>query len=170
VATDKQSSKVYFSLGSNIDPQKHIANAVNCFRQDFSDVQLSNLYRCPAVGFQGDAFLNLVLAFQTDKGVAELLSYANKLEQKAGRTRVARGRFDARTLDVDLLLYGDFVGEQAGYGWPSDDVDKVAHVLCPLAEIAGEDLHPVSKQSFSFLWQEFDKSSVELTRLPPVWD
>jgi 2-amino-4-hydroxy-6-hydroxymethyldihydropteridine diphosphokinase len=170
VVNDKHATKVYFSLGSNIDSAEHIADAVNSFLQDFDDVHVSSLYRSPAVGFKGDDFLNLVLAFQTEKEVLQLLSYGNQLEQNAGRTRVSRGLFDSRTLDVDLLIYGDFVGEQAGYKWPSEDVDTVAHVLCPIADIAGDDIHPVSKRRFTSLWKEFDRSSVELIQVPPVWD
>ena len=170
MASDKQSSKVYFSLGSNIDREKHIANAVNSFLQDFEDVQVSNLYRCTAVGFEGDVFLNLALTFPTEHSITELLNYASHLEQKAGRTRVARGRFDSRTLDVDLLIYGDFVGEQAGYTWPCADIDTAAHVLCPVADIAGDDVHPISLRRFTSLWQEFDKSSVDLIQVPPVWE
>ena len=170
MASDKSGKKVYFSLGSNIDREHHIANAVHSFLRDFDDVQLSNLYRCAAVGFAGDDFLNLALTFKTEKSISELLSYADNLEHKAGRDRVARGRFDSRTLDVDLLMVGNFIGQQAGYSWPSGDIDTVAHVLCPMADIAGDEVHPVSKRRFTSLWQDFDKCQMDLIQVPPVWD
>ena len=170
MANVKQSNKVYFSLGSNIDAGQHIARAVNSFLQDFDDVLVSNLYRCSAVGFKGDDFLNLAVAFQTEQNVVELLDYAEHLEQQAGRIRVTRGRFDSRTLDVDLLMYGDFVGQQAGYQWPSEDIDTVAHVLCPVADIAKDDVHPISNRRFTSLWQEFDMGEADMLQIPSIWD
>lgn len=162
-------TKVYWCLGSNIDPQQHIAYAIGKFKESFSNISISNLYRCPAIGFIGDDFLNVVVIVNTDHSLERLQQFGNELEQAAGRVRTVRGSFDSRTLDVDLLMYGDLTGESGGREWPSTDIDKFAHVLQSLADIAAEDKHPISGKSFATLWQEYDQSKAQLTRLDDCW-
>ena len=160
---------VYCCLGSNICPQDNISFAVRRVQQDFDEVVTSNLYRSKAVGFEGDDFLNLVLSVQTDMTLAEVLKYADNLEQEAGRVRVRRGRFDSRTLDVDVLMYGDLSGQHAGRSWPSTDLDDNAHVLLPMSEIAGDVAHPSSGVKFEKLWQNFDPKDQALQRVQQPW-
>ena len=155
----------YWSLGSNIDPEKHLEFALRKFQQRFDEVQISKLYQSAAVGFEGDDFLNLALAVKTDLPLQDLLEFANTLEQNAGRVRVRRGRFDSRTLDVDLLMYGDLIGQHCGKRWPAEDLEKEAHVLKPLVDIAATVRHPVSGRKLQSLWQEFDQKDVSLCEL-----
>lgn len=158
-------TKVYFCLGSNISPHKNISFALRRVRQKFSDVESSSLYSSKAVGFEGDDFLNIVLSITTGLSLAEVLTYADSLEQEAGRVRVRRGRFDSRTLDVDVLMYGDLAGEHEGRIWPNQDLKENAHVLLPMSEIAGDLEHPVIGVSFDQLWQEFNKDGQDLQRV-----
>ncbi|MEM7357650.1 MAG: 2-amino-4-hydroxy-6-hydroxymethyldihydropteridine diphosphokinase [Pseudomonadota bacterium] len=160
---------VYCCLGSNICPQDNISFAVRRVQRDFDQVVTSNLYRSKAVGFEGDDFLNLVLSIQTDLSLTEILQYADRLEQEAGRVRVRRGRFDSRTLDVDVLMYGDLSGQHAGRDWPSADLDDNAHVLLPMSEIAGDVPHPSSGVKFEQLWQNFELKDQALRREQETW-
>ena len=162
-------TRVLWSLGSNIDAQLHLGNAVRQFQQDFADVLVSKVYSSPAVGFVGDPFLNLALAVDTDQSLRDLLRYADAIEQAEGRVRVARGNFDARTLDVDIVLFGELQGEHLGYQWPSEDILQMPHVLRPIADIAAELRHPVSGQRIAALWRDFDKSDVSLTQVSSPW-
>jgi 2-amino-4-hydroxy-6-hydroxymethyldihydropteridine diphosphokinase len=57
-------------------------------------------------------------------------------------------------LDIDLLLFGDFVGKVGGYKIPRSDIDKFDFVLRPLQDIASDKLHPVSGETFAHLWQK----------------
>ena len=162
-------TRVLWSLGSNIDAELHLDNAVRQFQNDFSDLRVSKVYSSPAIGFTGDAFLNLALAVDTDQSLRDLLLYADALEQAEGRVRVARGNFDARTLDVDIVLFGELQGECLGYQWPSEDILQMPHVLRPLADIAADLRHPVSGQRIATLWRDFDKSEVDLTQVASPW-
>ena len=157
-------SRVYFSIGSNIDPDKHIQLAVQKIQSDFSEICISNVYQNPAIGFEGDDFLNLVISIETESSVSEMLDYANQLELAAGRVRISRGRYDSRTLDVDLILFADLVGVHNGRSWPNEDIDQ-AHVLKPLVDIAGDQCHPINGRTYSALWDEFDKGAVQLTKI-----
>lgn len=150
------------SLGSNIDAQANLAMAVKAIRGDLAQALFSKIYRSQAVGFAGDDFLNMVVSLQTDCSVAQLLQWTDSLEQLAGRIRQQRGRFDSRTLDVDILIYGDLVGSHFGTTWPDDDIIRYAHVLLPLAELHPEQRHPVLKKTYAQLWKEFDSRGVQI--------
>lgn len=165
----KLSTKVYFCLGSNIRPHQNIRFAIRRVRQKFSDVEASSLYLSKAVGFEGDDFLNIVLSVKTEMSLADVLDYAHTLEQEAGRVRVRRGRFDSRTLDVDVLMYGDLAGEHEGRIWPNQDLNDNAHVLLPMSEIAGDVPHPSKGLKFGELWKEFDHQDQPLRRVELVY-
>jgi 2-amino-4-hydroxy-6-hydroxymethyldihydropteridine diphosphokinase len=160
-----QSTKVYFCLGSNISPHQNISFAIRRVRRKFSDVESSSLYSSKAVGFEGDDFLNIALCVKTDMSLAEVLTYADTLEQEAGRVRVRRGGFDSRTLDVDVLMYGDLAGEHEGRIWPNQDLNENAHVLLPMSEIAGDVEHPSNGLKFGELWKQFDHQDHQLCRV-----
>ncbi len=162
-------TKVYFCLGSNIQPEQNIRFAVQRVLNDFDQVKISNLYRTEAVGFVGDDFLNLALSLETSLSLQEVLDYTDALEKEAGRIRVRRGRYDSRTLDIDVVMYGDLSGEHAGREWPSDDINENAHVLLPISEIAGGLIHPTLGVKFSKLWREFDHDELILERVEWEW-
>jgi len=160
----------YLCLGSNIEPEHNIRFAVERLRQDFGGIRISNLYKSAAVGFAGDDFLNLALSLETDYSLDQLLAYTDALETAAGRVRVRRGRYDSRTLDVDLVMYGDLQGQHEGREWPSEDISKDAHVLLPISEIAGKQKHPTLGVEFEQLWREFDQGEQTLERVESIWE
>lgn len=159
------STTAYLCLGSNIKPEENIRFAVARFKHDFAKVTLSNIYKSSSVGFTGDDFLNLAMAVQTELSLDQLLDYVDALEREAGRVRVQRGRYDSRTLDVDVVMYGDLTGKHKGREWPSDDIDKEAHVLLPISEVAGCQRHPRTGLEFGQLWHNFDQDKQALKRV-----
>ena len=146
---------VYVSAGSNIDPERHLRAA--CLRLDekFGPLSLSSVYRTKAVGFDGDDFLNLVVAFSTDLDVHAVKSYLDDTETLAGRARSA-GSFSPRTLDLDLLLYGAEIIDEPAVRVPRADILKYAFVLAPIAELAPDLRHPVDGRTMRELWSAFD--------------
>lgn len=146
-------TEVYVGIGSNVEPEKHIRMAVAELRRRFAGLRLSPVYRNPAVGFEGDAFLNLVAVFSSDAEVSAVRADLDAVEAACGRVR-GGPRFAPRTLDIDLLLYGDRVSETPLH-LPRPEILKYAFVLKPLADIAGERRHPVTGRSFARHWAEF---------------
>ena len=157
-------TQVYISVGSNEQPRQHVAMALNAINTVFAPLELSPVYESVAVGFDGDNFLNLVIGFDTDLSLTELDSKLNQIEQDCGRKR-GEERFTSRTMDLDLLVYGDLVRHDDHWDIPRREITDYAFVLKPLAELAPGFHHPELGLSFSQLWQQGDFSGQDLWKV-----
>ena len=144
--------KIYLGIGSNIEPKKNISAGLKSLETLFFTLDVSPTYLAPSFGFKGDDFHNLVVAAETELSITDVLNALRTIEFEHGRPEHAI-KFAPRSLDIDLLLFGDYVGKLGGYKMPRSDIDKFDFVLRPLQDIAPDDLHPVSGKSFSELWQ-----------------
>ncbi len=159
---------VYVSIGSNIERDKNIASSLSALEKQFGQLTLSSVYDTEAVGFSGEAFYNLVVGFESNHPVTVIANTLRAIELAHGRSREAQ-KFSARTLDLDLILYGNLVFNEGRLHIPRADIERYAFVLEPLAEIAPEMIHPVLGKSYALLWQEFDKSPLKQRRVKPAW-
>jgi len=162
-------TEVYVAIGSNVEPERHLRAALIGLAESFGVLRLSHVYRNRPVGFDGDDFLNMVVAFDTDLSVVDLEERLGRIEADNGREPGGE-RFGPRTLDLDLLLYGDEVSDEGRHRIPRDEIARYAFVLKPLTDLAAERLHPVEGRSFADLWSEFDagRHPLELVDLPLV--
>lgn len=154
-------ARVFIGVGSNIDRERNIRAGIEVLRARFGDLQISPVYETSAVGFEGENFFNLVVGFKTELTPVALLEVLHGIEAEFGRKR-NEPRFAPRVLDLDLLLYDDYVSQADNLHIPREDITKYAFVLKPLAEIAGELRHPVSGERYRDLWERFDCSGQEL--------
>jgi 2-amino-4-hydroxy-6-hydroxymethyldihydropteridine diphosphokinase len=146
-------TRVYLSLGSNIEPEKNLRAALAELRTRFGDIAVSPTYRYAAVGFDGPDFLNLAVGLDTDLPPQSLNDWLHALEDRHGRRRDVP-RFSSRTLDADIVLYGDHVLTGAGNLHVPRAELKEAFVLKPLSDIAADVVHPVLRKTVLELWRE----------------
>ena len=142
---------VYVSIGSNIEREQNIRSAIKALEKHFAPLVTSSVYETAAEGFDGDPFYNLVVGFDAE-GVADIDRLLHAIEEQHGRVR-GQAKFSSRTLDLDLLLYGDSV--LPDYDIPRAEINRYAFVLWPLAEIAPNVIHPQLQQPIALLWQQF---------------
>lgn len=160
--------RVFLSVGSNVERESNMPEGLRALHERFGPLAVSTLYECPAVGFDGDDFYNLVVAFDSNEPVQEVYAALHDIEDRFGRDR-AQPKFSPRTLDIDLLLYGDRIVRDGRLVLPRPEIERVAFVLAPLAELAPNRVHPVEGESFTAMWAEFDGIGArELTPVNPA--
>jgi 2-amino-4-hydroxy-6-hydroxymethyldihydropteridine diphosphokinase len=143
----------YLSLGSNLDPERHLRAAAAALRERFGDVVLSSVLRTPAIGFDGPDFFNAAAIVRTDLDPYALDAWLHDLEASQGRDRSAP-RFSSRTLDIDIVFYDDRViapTQGSHLRLPRPELQH-AFVLQPLAQIAPDFRDPISGQTLAQLW------------------
>lgn len=157
-------ARAYVSVGSNVDRERHVALALRLLDERYAPIERSSIYESTAVGFEGDPFYNLVVAFETGEAPRELVVSLHDIERLCGRTRRTR-RFGPRTLDLDLLLLGDLVLRERGLTLPRDEITEQAFVLGPLAELAADAVHPLHGETYAVLWSRFAPRVGDLRRI-----
>ena len=153
---------VYLGLGSNLRPKENLFRCVLELQRRFDLKQLSSVYQSAAAGFEGEDFLNAVAAVETTLSVETVFNELEVIHKLRGRKRGA-DQFLSRTLDIDLLLYGDEIIET--HRVPRSDILEYSFVLCPLAEIAPALKHPVTGRTLAAHWEDFEKSAQPLIKL-----
>lgn len=155
---------VYVAAGSNIEPERHLGLCVRELEREFPGVRFSPWYRNRAVGFAGEDFINFVAGFPTELAVAEVLARLHAIEALCGRPREAP-RWAPRSMDLDVLLYGDLVCQEPHLKIPRPDLLKRAYMLGPLAALAPEVMHPTERQTIGELWARFDRAAHALVEV-----
>ena len=153
--------RAFVSVGSNVNKEMNIRSAVESLRKAFGELTISTVYENPAVGFDGEDFHNLAVGFDTDRSPLEVVEVLRRIESQQGRTR-GEERFAPRTLDLDLLLYGDLVLDRDGLQCPREEISRYPFVLGPLAEIAGDMTHPQLDSTLRELWERMKGDGKEM--------
>ncbi len=158
----------YISIGSNIERDHNVPSSLAALAEKLGSITCSNVYETAAIGFDGDAFYNLVVSFNSELTAKEVAKILREIELDHGRTRDSQ-KFSARTLDLDLLLYGDLIINDGRLQIPRKEIEHYAFVLEPLAEIAPNLMHPTLKIDYATLWKQFDKTNAQQVRINPTW-
>ena len=145
-----EGGSAWLSLGSNLEPERHLRAALAELRQRFGALLVSPVYRFPAVGFAGPDFLNLAVGLESDLDPPALDRWLHALEDRHGRRRDVP-RFSSRTLDIDIVLFDDRVMDGPGHlQIPRQELTE-AFVLKPLSDIAPDLREPRSGRTLAEL-------------------
>jgi 2-amino-4-hydroxy-6-hydroxymethyldihydropteridine diphosphokinase len=145
------SCQAYLSLGSNIEPENNLRIALAALRARFGEVVVSPVYRTRAVGFEGPDFLNAVAVIDSDIHPFALNDWLHALEEAQGRDR-RDASYSDRTLDIDIIYFGDLVLDGPGdFQLPRPELHH-AFVLKPLADVAPDFVDPLRHVTLARLW------------------
>jgi len=130
-----------------------------------SILDISSVYENPAIGFEGDQFLNIVVSLLTPHTPDALLNILLQIEQDFGRIRSEDGGYSSRTLDIDIIYYGSEIVNNDDLVIPHPQMQHRNFVLKPLGDIAPQFYHPVLYKDTRNLLQECrDKSQLTKTK------
>ncbi len=159
-------SRAYLSLGSNLQPERHLRSATAALRERFGAVLLSPVYRTRAVGFEGADFLNAAAVIDTDLEPQALNDWLHALEDAHGRDR-SGPRHGDRTLDIDIVLFDDRIVEGSGnLRIPRPELAH-AFVLKPLADIAPGVIVPGTGRTVAQWWAAHPGHDVAMEQVEP---
>lgn len=148
------STLIYLGLGSNQDRDHYLGLALEFLTALLVDVRSSPVYCSPAAGCVGDEFFNVVLSGRTDLSLGQLSDVLKRFEARYARVLAPR---IVLPVDIDILLYGDFVGTYAHGVLPRSDLIDRPYVMMPLAVLAPEAVHPVTGKTYKTTWLEFQR-------------
>jgi 2-amino-4-hydroxy-6-hydroxymethyldihydropteridine diphosphokinase len=149
---------VYVAAGSNIDARANLRRAIVELESTFPGLRVSRAYENAAVGFSGEDFINLVVGFDTEMSLDDVIAELRRVESLCGRARNAP-KWAPRSMDLDILLFGGLVASTADATLPRPDLLKRPYMLGPLADIAPDLVHPQARRSIGELWAAFDRGA-----------
>lgn len=151
-----------------MERHKHICCALDMLSEALGELCISSVYESEAVGFSGAPFFNLAVGADSGMPLGKLIQLIKNVEDCNGRNR-SGPKFSSRTLDIDVLTYGGYTGIHEGIMLPREETIEYAHVLLPLAEIAGVLELPGTGKSCATWWREYDKTRQQLQVVDFIW-
>jgi 2-amino-4-hydroxy-6-hydroxymethyldihydropteridine diphosphokinase len=156
------------AAGSNIEPVANLRRALDVLARHYPGLRCSRAYRNAAVGFEGEDFVNLVVGFDTGGDVESVLEHLHEAEAECGRERMAP-KWAPRSMDLDILLFGDRICDQPGLVLPRPDLVRRAYMLGPAAELAPGTVHPTLGRTLAELWRDFARDGHPLQVVDIGW-
>jgi deoxyguanosine kinase len=153
---------VYIALGSNIGNRfALIQEAVFCIGSRIGTIlSVSKVYETPAWGFESEAFLNACIKIETEQTALDVLDSLLTIEKELGRDRNLSEGYQARPIDLDILLFNNEIISHERLLVPHPRMELRQFVLTPLADIAAKTVHPQLKKNIEELQQKCEDDSV----------
>jgi len=134
---------------------EHLQQAVDAIFEEIGAIQkISSVYRSPAMGFEGEDFLNCVLWIKSDMAPNRLLKTILAIEKRMGRKRSTTKEYNSRPIDIDILFVDDFQKKTKTLTIPHPELHNRKFVLLPMAEVNPQLEHPVSGKNMTRLLAE----------------
>ena len=146
------------SLGSNVgDRTDNLKNAINSIENLVGKVnKISKFYENPAIGFDGDNFVNICIEVVTYLSPNELLNSLLNIENEYGRRRLKSGEYSSRIIDIDIIFYEDLIINQNGLVIPHPRMQSRHFVLIPMCDLNPNFIHPILGLETSKLLDELE--------------
>ena len=161
-------TQVLVAAGSNVEPRANLRRALDSLARHYPALRPSTAYRNRAVGFEGEDFINLVVGFDADADVHTVIEHLHEAETLCGRARNAP-KWAPRSMDLDILLFGDRVCDEPGLVLPRPDLVRRAYMLGPAAEIAPDTVHPTLGVTLAELWRNFARDAHPMVAVDLEW-
>lgn len=140
---------VVLDLGTNIDREESLVDALERLAGHFTLKRASSVYRTVPVGMANQPdFFNVSLEVETDKTLDEIRDTARTIEDEMGRDRTGP-KFGPRNIDIDVVVYGDLVDQEKGIPHPQSEEELF--VVGPLAELRPQGTHPKTGETWKDL-------------------
>ena len=152
---------VYIALGSNKgDRLKHLQDAVSFIFTEIGKINaIAKVYNTPALGFEGDDFLNTCLYVESLFSAEEVLGKLQSIEKRLGREQKQTEGYESRTIDLDILLFDSDIIASENLNVPHLQLSKRKFVLKPLNDIAAKLNHPQLEKTVAELLESCDDES-----------
>lgn len=126
------------------DRTDNLKNAINSIENLVGKVnKISKFYENPAVGFDGNSFVNICIEVFTHLSPNDLLNSLLKIENKYGRKRLKSGEYNSRIIDIDIIFYENLTINQNGLIIPHPRMQSRHFVLIPICDLNPDFIHPV---------------------------
>ena len=157
-----QPTTFYIALGSNKgDKFKNLQDAIDLIHVKIGAIiRISKVYKSPAFGFESDDFLNTCLVLESHLQPEIVLQELLAIENLLGRIRTQQNTYEARSIDLDIILVEDRIIETKTLQVPHPEMQKRRFVLLPLCDIAPNVKHSKLDKEVAVLLNECDDASV----------
>jgi len=151
-------STTYLSLGSNVgDRTDNLKNAINSIENIVGKVnKISKFYENPAIGFDGNNFVNICIEVFTYLSPNDLLNSLLNIESEYGRRRLKSGEYSSRIIDIDIIFYENLSINQNGLVIPHPRMQSRHFVLIPMCDLNPDFIHPILGLKNSKLLEELE--------------
>lgn len=166
----KRLNRAYISLGSNIEPERHLPIAVALLAEYGNVPCISTVWESTPVGFTHQPnYLNAALILETMLSAHDLCHNAiNQIEKVLGRTREAGNKDAPRQIDIDIMLFNHDILQLATRRIPDPELLSRPFVAIPLAEIDASYIHPETGQSLRDIAEALSTSDSDMKKRPDV--
>lgn len=158
---------IYIALGSNVgDKFLHLQHGIDAIFKRIGTIEkISPVYETPAWGFDGDSFYNCVILIRSANNAESVLRKLLDIETKQGRVRTTEQGYQSRSLDLDILFYGEDEISSETLKVPHPQLAKRRFVLQPLSDIAPDLKIPNGGHTIAELLEQCEDDSV-IQKLP----
>ncbi len=166
ITRPKDGTLIFLGVGGNIDPERNLQDGMKLICERFAVLAVSPTYKSPAWGVKESQpdYLNLAVKAVTDKDLFATRAEIRWIEELLGRKRTL-DKFSPRTIDIDLLMYGDLVSEDEAGTLPHPQILTQQFVYAPMMDIAHDVIVPGEGRALCDISPAYNDISLELEKV-----